>query len=188
MYKKICITNRGLVKGDFLEQIRRVADEGVDMVILREKDLSEEEYLLLAQNVIDICTRRNTLCVLHTFIRAAKKLNHPYIHLSMKAFQEMSDEDKAFFRVIGVSTHTVAEAVQAEQGGASYITASHIFPTECKAGLAPRGLAYLQEVVQAVHIEVYALGGIHPDNLSLCVEAGADGVCMMSEYMKMGQT
>lgn len=188
MYKKICITNRGLVKGDFLEQIRRVADEGVDILILREKDLSEEEYLLLAQNVIDICTRRNTLCVLHSFIRAAKKLNHPYIHLSMEAFHGMTDEDKAFFQVIGVSTHTVAEAVQAEQGGASYITASHIFSTECKAGLAPRGLAYLREVVQAVQIEVYALGGIHPDNLSLCVEAGADGVCMMSEYMKMGQT
>ena len=67
--------------------------------------------------------------------------------------------------------------------GASYITASHIFATACKAGLEPKGLEFLKEITRAMKIDVYALGGIHPDNMESCIEAGADGVCMMSEYM-----
>lgn len=183
-YKRICITNRGLVDGDFLRQIQRVTCKGVDAVILREKDLTEEEYERLARKVLAVCAGNHTLCILHSFKEAAKRLNHPYIHLPMPLFLELSPEERQYFRMIGVSTHTVEEAETAQEKGAHYITASHIFPTGCKPGLAPRGLQYLREVVQAVDIEVYALGGIHPDNIHLCVEAGADGICMMSEYMK----
>lgn len=182
--KKICITNRKLICGDYLEQIQRIVQGGVDAVILREKDLSEPEYEGLAREVLRICSERHTLCILHSFTNVAKRLNHPYIHLPMPLFLELDEENRRYFKRIGVSTHTVEEAKKAEQLGADYITASHIFPTGCKPGMAPRGLTYLKNVRNAVDIEVYALGGIHPDNVSLCVEAGADGVCMMSEYMK----
>ena len=183
-YKKICITNRKLVEGDFVKQIQNVVRHGVDAVILREKDLSETEYENLAKKIIMICKENATLCILHSYKNCAKKLDHPYIHLPMRQFLELTEEEKQYFSWIGVSTHTVEEAKIAEKNGANYITASHIFPTECKPGLAPRGLDYLREVKGAVKIEVYALGGIHPENAKLCVEAGADGICMMSEYMK----
>lgn len=184
-YKKICITNRNLVCGDFLEQIQRVLEQGVDALILREKDLRETEYECLAEKVLTLCERYHTRCILHSFKEAAKRLDHPFIHLPMPLFLELDEEEKQYFQWVGVSTHTVEEAKTAELLGADYITASHIFPTECKPGLAPRGLAYLREVLDAVSLEVYALGGIHPDNASLCIEAGADGICMMSEYMKL---
>lgn len=167
-----------------MERLKKVVQNGVDAVILREKDLSEREYEHLARDVIAICEEYHTLCILHSFKEAAKRLNHPYIHLPMPQFLELKEEERQYFKVIGVSTHTVEEAKLAERKGANYITASHIFPTECKPGLAPRGLQYLREVCDSVAIEVYALGGIHPDNLQLCVEAGADGICMMSEYMR----
>lgn len=170
--------------GDFLKQIQKTVEKGVDAVILREKDLPEPEYEALAREVIGICREHHTLCILHSFKGVAKRLEHPYIHLPMPLFLELSDAERTYFKVIGVSTHTVEEAKKAESRGASYITASHIFPTGCKPGLAPRGLQYLREVLAAVEIEVYALGGIHPDNIHLCVEAGADGICMMSEYMR----
>lgn len=184
MYKKICITNRHLVDGDFIRQIQNVVRCGVDAVILREKDLSELDYEILAGKVIAICAENHTLCILHSYKECAKRLHHPYIHLPMSQFLELSREEKDFFVRIGVSTHTVEEAKIAEENGADYLTASHIFPTECKPGMPPRGLEYLKEVLDAVDIEVYALGGIHPDNEKLCVQAGADGICMMSEYMK----
>ncbi len=183
-YKKICITNRKLVTGDFLGQIERVAERGIDAVILREKDLPEEEYERLAEKVLAVCERYGIQCILHSFINVAKRLDHPYIHLPMPLFLDLEGKEKAYFQRIGVSTHTVEEAKLAEKLGADYITASHIFTTECKIGMEPRGLDYLRKVVNAVDIEVYALGGIHPDNVLLCVEAGADGICMMSEYMK----
>lgn len=185
MYKKICITNRHLVSGDFLEQIEKVTEEDVDLLILREKDLKEEEYKLLAKNVIKICEKNNVICMIHTYYNVARELNHPYIHLTMKDIKLLSEEDKQFFKVIGVSTHSVEEAVLAEKLGAMYITASHIFETKCKEGLEPRGIEYLKDVINSVNIKVYALGGIKNENSHLCINVGANGVCMMSEYMQM---
>ena len=183
-HKIICITNRHLVQGDFLERIEQIAAlDWADAVILREKDLTEEEYKELARKVSSICSQYEKTCILHTFADAAMELGYRKIHLPYSAFLRLDNKQRQFFQIIGVSTHTPEEAREAEGQGASYVTASHIFPTACKVGLAPRGLSYLRETVRGVSIPVYALGGIHPENAASCLEAGAAGVCMMSEFM-----
>lgn len=181
--KVICITNRKLVHGDFLEQIRQVAKEPVDAIILREKDLSEEAYEALAGQVLEICRQEKSCCIFHNFPQAARNLGCQRLHLPMDGLRSLSKEERDWFRLLGASVHSVEEAREAEKLGADYVTASHIFPTACKEGLAPRGLSFLQEVKQAVTIPVYALGGIHREQIALCRSAGADGVCMMSEFM-----
>ena len=55
----------------------------------------------------------------------------------------------------------------------------------CKKGLAPRGLDFLHEVCSSVKIPVYSIGRIHEENMESCIQSGAAGVCMMSEYMKI---
>ena len=75
------------------------------------------------------------------------------------------------------------EAIKAQENGASYITASHIFPTDCKADLAPRGLEFLRVVCNSVNIPVYALGGLNDGNADECIKCGAAGICMMSGFM-----
>ena len=181
MYK-ICITNRHLVKGDFLEQINKVALTDVNAIILREKDLSEDEYLDLAKKVIAICKKHDKKVILHSFEGVAIKLNHPFIHMPLNKFIEM--ENKSFFKEIGVSIHSVKEGMTAIKNNASYVTASHIFKTDCKKGLEPRGLDFLRKV-SGLNITVYALGGINEDNMDECIKAGADGVCLMSGYMNI---
>ena len=183
MYKKVCITNRHLVCGDFIKKIESVADFDLDIIILREKDLEEAEYEKLATDVIRICSAAGKICVLHTFKSVAVRLDHPYIHLSFKDFMVMDDKEKSCFKIIGVSTHSVDEAIKAQENGASYITASHIFPTDCKADLAPRGLEFLRVVCNSVNIPVYALGGINDGNADECIKCGAAGICMMSGFM-----
>ena len=183
MYKKICITNRHLVCGDFIKKIESIASSDVDMIILREKDLEETEYEKLAADVVKICSAAGKKCMLHTFKSVAVRLNHPYIHLPFKDFMGLDEQEKSFFKIIGVSTHSVNEAIKAQENGASYITASHIFPTDCKADLAPRGLDFLRDVCDSVNIPVYALGGINEDNTNECIKCGAAGVCMMSGLM-----
>lgn len=68
--------------------------------------------------------------------------------------------------------------------GADFLIAGHIFQTDCKKDLAPRGVKFLTEIVSNVEIPVYAIGGINPQNEHLIYECGANGICIMSGYMK----
>ena len=174
MYKLICISNRALCSGDFIERIRGILDLGIP-VILREKDLSETEYydLLLKIGRKEI--------IVHTFVGAAQEFGCRAIHLPLPVLETA---DISGFDTVGASTHSVAEARRAETLGASYITAGHIFQTDCKKDLAPRGLGLLTEIKNTVSIPVYALGGISPDNASAAIAAGADGAAVMSGFMK----
>lgn len=183
MYK-ICVTNRKLVSGDFLSQIERVLTQKPYALILREKDLSETEYEKLAGQVKKLCDGSETILILHSFSDVAKRLGADNLHMPLSAFLQMSEEEKSCFKRIGVSTHSVEDAILAERNGATYVTAGHVFATDCKKGVPPRGLTFLREVCDAVSIPVYAIGGIHEQNMEECKGQGAAGVCMMSEYMR----
>lgn len=186
MCNVICVTNRRLSGARFLEQVERAASAGVSAVILREKDLPEAEYEGLARQVKKICEEKQVPLILHTYMDAALRLGIHRIHLPIQAFLNMNDQQRKRFDTLGVSTHSVEEAVSAWKGGASYVTAGHIFTTDCKKGVPPRGLSFLEEVCHSVDIPVYAIGGVNQENRRSCLEAGAAGVCLMSAFMKVG--
>ena len=72
----------------------------------------------------------------------------------------------------------------AEKLDVEYVIAGHIFKTDCKKDVPPRGINFLKEICNNTDLPVYAIGGINLDNMKLCFEAGADSVCMMSEFAK----
>lgn len=153
-------------------------------IILREKDLSEREYMALAESAADICGKYNTKLILHNFADAAIQLGIKNIHLPLRKLTEMSDEKRSYFDILGASCHSAEDAVTAERLGCTYITAGHIFVTDCKKGLAPRGLDFLREVCAKVKIPVYAIGGISAENIRDIVQCGAAGGCIMSGFMR----
>lgn len=153
-------------------------------MIVREKDLSQESYEQLASRVMKICTMYHVPCILHTYVQAAAHLGAPALHLPLQALLQMTDRQKKQFACLGASVHSVQEAVIAQKAGAGYLTAGHVFATDCKHGRKPRGLSFLRDVCRAVEIPVCALGGIQPDNAVSCIQAGAKGVCMMSGCMQ----
>lgn len=177
------VSSRKLCASEFLTQIEKVAAAHPAGIILREKDLSEKDYTALAQAVLEICERYGVKCILHTFINTAISLNYRAIHLPLMVLREKTDQ-LGFFETIGVSVHSPEEAAEAEMLGASYIAAGHIFATDCKKGLTPRGLSFLKSVTEEVNIPVYAIGGITPQNAKLVFENGAKGVCVMSGLMR----
>ena len=84
-----------------------------------------------------------------------------YLTIYPQICTKSTDNYQQFFKVIGTSVHSVEDAIKAEQLGATYMTAGHIFATDCKKGLPPRGLDFLKNVCDAVEIPVYAIGGIN---------------------------
>lgn len=187
-FKWIAVTNRTLCEGPLTEQVAYLADslQKPDILILREKDVREEEYRALALQVKDICEKNAIEFIPHSFYHVAEELQCNSIHLPLYLLEKMQKEKEMAgkFSVIGASVHSVEEAVQAYNLGATYVTAGHIFPTDCKKGLPARGLEFLKAVCDSVPIPVYAIGGIKAEHEKLLQEAGAKGGCRMSDYMK----
>ena len=153
-------------------------------IVLREKDLSEEAYTILAEKVMHICEKYSVPCILHSFAKAAMALNVKAIHMPLPLLRKMTPQEKNHFEIIGASCHSLEEAKEAERLGCTYITAGHIFLTDCKKGLPGRGLTFLQNICENVSIPVYAIGGISNENINDVRQTGAAGACIMSGFMK----
>ena len=181
-FKLVCVTARKLCGDDFIKRLEKIS-KNCDLIILREKDLTEEEYFFLGEKFLNVCSNGRAVPVLHCFWKKALELHHDKIHLSLKDFRE-NPVVREKFSLVGVSVHSLEEAKEAEALGADYVTAGHIFETDCKKGLKGRGLEFLRQVSQGVSIPVYAIGGISTENMEQVREAGANGVCIMSGFMK----
>lgn len=180
-FKKIIITNRHICKIPLINQLEKVLPYA-DMVILREKDMKEAEYELLAKEVISLCGSYKKECVLHSFTNVAARLGHTKIHLPLSVLSEYGGA--LDFDVIGASVHSLEEALEAVKLKATYLTAGHVFETDCKKGVVPRGIDFLKEICEAVPVPVYGIGGINDENENLIKMAGAKGACRMSDYMR----
>ena len=174
--KILCVTNQALCKGDYLQQLQKIASAKPDAMILREKQLSEPAYQTLAEQVQRICQEQGVQLICNHQISVAERLSLP-VQISVSQLEQVS-------ALFGVSVHKLEEAKQAEQAGASWVIAGHVFATACKPDLPPRGLSFLQEIKRAVSIPVYGIGGIHVQNAAQVQAIGADGICMMSDWMQ----
>ena len=186
-FKIIAVSNRKLCERAFTEQIERVCQIKPEAIILREKDLSEEEYKILAERIMEICTQYQVRCILHTFWKTAAYLGCTSIHLPMAELRKLPEKEKKQFKEIGTSVHSLEEAEEAVNLGATYLTAGHIYATNCKKGVPPRGLEFLKEVCSKVKLPVYAIGGIRftQEQWEELKQAGAKGGCIMSGMMNL---
>ena len=189
--KKLCrnliaVTNRHLCSRPFTEQITRICQLHPKALILREKDLSEEEYFALARQVKEICQQYKVPFIPHFYPNVAKELGCQRLHLPLPLLCKKPEVTEQF-SIVGTSVHSVEDAIVAEKLGAGYLTAGHIYMTDCKKGLPPRGLTFLHEICQAVQIPVYGIGGIKIDEVQLSElkTAGSAGGCVMSGMMQI---
>ncbi|OPX86807.1 MAG: Regulatory protein TenI [Pelotomaculum sp. PtaB.Bin104] len=178
----ICVTNRKLCRDDFFDRIEQIAKGKPHAIMLREKDLSIPEYSSMAKRIYEICVKNQVTLIINQNLEAAAEMKCPYIHLSMPDLRKYKQEIKHFSQV-SASVHSVSEAREAQALGATYLIAGHIFPTECKKGVPPRGLSFLKKVCNSVEIPVFAIGGITSAKVKVVTQAGAKGVCVMSEAM-----
>jgi len=195
------ISNRKLCENENLEkQIekifsayqRKIILENFEIVALtlREKDLYKNEYLKLVEKIYPICQKYRINLILHQNydLRLDNKYNIKGLHLSYNTFKSLNknirEELIKKYKKIGVSIHSLDEAKEVENLGANYVVAGHIFKTDCKKGLEPRGLKFVENLSSILTIPIFAIGGINQENSHLVINSGAFGVCMMSSLMK----
>lgn len=181
--KIIAISDTHACKGDFLTRIERLARAKVDALILREKDMRENDYYDLAKEVLKICKKHKLVCFLHTFDKVALKLNHRYFHCPLQILRAEPRLIK-YFITIGTSVHSLDELDEAQEFGCHYAIFGHIFATLSKPFAQPKGLGALDEVCKASKIPIYAVGGISEENVAEFANIAVAGVCMKNALMQ----
>lgn len=175
----ICVTNRSLCPNDFLERMALIAETKPHAIILREKDLSYDDYLALARDVQSLCLPHGVPLLLNW--------REPIVRLSGCGLQlsyTFRDADITTEGIpYGISVHSPLEAAALQDNNAGWLIAGHIYSTTCKPGLAPRGTKFLQNVCQLARQPVYGIGGIEPERVPEVLAAGAAGYCVMSPLM-----
>lgn len=181
----LVITDRQHTTLPFEEVLSQVLQSGCRWIMVREKDLATAELCPLIESVQEAAAPyAATISINGDFtaasIRGVRAIHLPQGEPVSTIRRVMGDQT-----LIGVSAHSVAEAMHAAAAGANYITVSPVFETPSKPGygpaLEPAGLA---EIVAAVRIPVLALGGITAANAAACIRAGAAGVAVMGSVMR----
>ena len=169
------ITNRHLVSSEkYFSTIKEAAEYDNLKIILREKDLNDHEYKELYLKIKEMIPEKEI--IINSKVNVLKDVKEKSIQLSFYDFIILGKVTEK----VGVSVHSVEEAIIADQKGADYLLVSHIFETSCKKGLPPKGIKLIQEVKAKVKCKVIALGGINAENFHETIAAGADGIAIMS--------
>ncbi|WP_313885259.1 thiamine phosphate synthase [Clostridium tetanomorphum] len=177
------VTNRKLCKEDnFLYTIEKCLYYGADALSLREKDLNYEELYSLGEKIKIITDKYKVPLIINGNQQVSQDLQCWGYHCGIPAIKENKYKDKNI--KLGVSIHSTYEALEAENYGADYIIAGHIYETKCKEGLKGRGIEFLKEIVAKVSIPTIAIGGIKESNIQEVMKAGVKGIAIMSSAME----
>jgi thiamine-phosphate pyrophosphorylase len=170
-------------------RIRSAAASGVDWIQIREKDLPSELLLGLVRDAVDICRTWGARTIVNDRLDVAGAAGADGVHLGQASLParevirwcRSGNAPKEF--LVGVSCHSLEEAQEAEAAGASYVFFGPVFDTPSKREFgAPHGAAMLRELCRALRIPVIAIGGVHAQNASECIRAGAAGVASIREF------
>ncbi|MBQ6623877.1 MAG: thiamine phosphate synthase [Mogibacterium sp.] len=176
------VTDRAWVgKQSLYEQVESALKGGVTCVQLREKELDEESFLKEAMEISALCKQYGVPFFVNDNVEIAIKCHADGIHVGQEDMeaaqvrQRVGDD-----MIIGVSVHSVKEALEAIKNGADCLGLGAVFSTSTKTDvdLLPREI--LRDICAAVDIPVVAIGGINKSNISELAGTGIDGVALVS--------
>ena len=182
MMRLYAVTDRAWTgKQSLYEQVEAALKGGATCVQLREKALSDEEFLAEALEIRELCGRYHVPFFINDNVEIAIRCKADGIHVGQ--------EDMAAAQVrrrvgpdmmIGVSAHSVEEALEAVKHGADCLGVGAMFSTSTKLDAHVLGYQTLKDICAAVDIPVTAIGGINEENMMRLSGSGVDGVALVS--------
>ena len=176
------VTDRAWVGTKSLyEQVKEALENGVTCVQLREKELNESDFLKEAKQISTLCKEYKVPFIVNDNVNIAIACKADGIHIGQEDMEltnvrKLVGEDM----IIGVSAHTVEEAIKAQEGGADYIGIGAVFATSTKTDVDVLSFETLKSICEAVDIPTVAIGGIKKDNICKLKGSGIDGVAVVS--------
>jgi thiamine-phosphate pyrophosphorylase len=179
------ITDRTLSGLSHSQIIRQAIAAGIRTIQLREKQLSKKELYREALSMRSLTLKHKMTFIVNDYIDIALAADADGVHLGqddmpIKEARKIMGKEK----IIGISTHSLKQAISAVEAGADYIGFGPMFQTSTKDAGSPKGLKILKEIRKHIKIPIVAIGGIKPENVSSVLEAGADAVAVMSAILK----
>ena len=171
--------------GKLLSKVEAALTGGAKTVQYRAKEIRPDDRRAMAGQLCELCHRHDALLIINDFPELAQEVDADGVHLGqddMPAVQARQIVGRN--KLIGVSTHSVEEALTAEAQGADYIAIGSIFPTESKEDTTLVGLKTLSMVRKAVRVPLVAIGGMTPEGAFEAIDAGADAVAVISGIMR----
>lgn len=170
---------------EFLNRIEAACQGGVDLVQLREKQLSSLQYFQRAYAIKQITDRYQIPLLIDDRLDIAQAVGAAGVHLGQKDLPvEVAREILGPKAIIGATAKTLDQARLAVEQGADYLGVGAIFPTTTHVETVRTSVETLKTIKQAVNIPVYAIGGLNVDNVATVKPAGVDGVAVVSAIMK----
>ncbi len=161
--------------------LEELLGSGVKLVQLRFKELASKEFLHLAIQARRETARTGCLLIVNDRVDVALASGADGIHLGQEDLPLAAARELMGQKIIGISTHDLAQALEAERGGANYIGVGPIFGTHTKqTGYEPRGLEMLRQIRSAVGLPIVAIGGISEARVREVWDAGAHAAAMIS--------
>jgi len=182
-YDLYVVTDEGLSKGlTHTELARRALEGGADVIQLRDKSIGGRKLMEHALEIRKLTKKAGAMLIVNDRLDIALAAKADGVHLGQ---EDMSIKDARPFCprgfTIGLTVHNADEAVDAEALGADYVGLSPIFQTGSKGDAGPAcGVDMVRRVKAEVRIAVVAIGGIGPSNAREVLEAGADGLAVIS--------
>ncbi len=170
---------------EFLYRVEEALKGGATMLQLREKDKTTREYISLAKNVHDLTVEYHVPLIIDDRIDVALAMGAEGVHLGQ------SDMPIAAARkilgdgfIIGATTKTVSQALEAYEQGADYLGVGAIYPTTTKVKTVLTSTETLDAICKAVPIPTNAIGGLNKNNVDILQGIGIAGICVVSAIMK----
>ena len=170
---------------EFLSRVEQALEGGVTLLQLREKDKTTREYIELAKKVHELTKKYDVPLIIDDRVDVALAINAEGVHVGQSDMpvsmaRKLMGDDK----IIGATTKTVEQAVEAYAQGADYLGVGAIYPTTTKVKTVLTSTETLKDICNSVPIPANAIGGLNKDNIDILKGISISGICVVSAIMK----